>query len=199
MFSFWRHSMTYLDQTSLLLTLFGYHCIESVDLTTLDQPDTYAGLCGSDGEHYMGHRLSNLRMKNPTGIQAVSDCHVYFASSAHSAVYDIDTATDTVVTLSSGIPGPQMITHAPWLNALIVTKEHGLISVSLTDGSTLDISGNPLSGSELVSADRAGFYYPIAAINVSGEAIVVSDQGNNRLVMQRIWSIGLLILSDPDR
>ena len=174
--------MTYLDQTTLLLTLFDDHCIESVDLTALDQPDTYAGQCGSDGEHYMGHRLTNLRMKNPTGIQAVSSSHVYFASHAHNAIYDIDTATDTVITLTSGVPKPQMMTYLPSLDVLIVARKDPLVMVSLTRGTMSGLSGHPLSDSELVSANRAGFTTLIDVAVVSTDAIVVSDHDNHRSV-----------------
>ena len=178
-----RYSVTYLDDSTLLLTLFDEHCIQSVNLSSLDQPDTYGGLCGSRGASYSGHRINDLRMLNPTGIEAVESGHVYFASWAHSAVYDIEVATDTVTMLSDVLPRARMMTYMSRYNRLVVAVDHGIMYIDFNTLQTTWLAGDSSAGSSVRDSWTASFSGPMGIALVSDVAIAVADHGNHRFVV----------------
>ena len=176
----YRYSMTYLDDDTLLFTLFYGACIESVDLSVLSQPTTYAGQCGSQGSKYEGHRIHEVRMHHPTGILSLRENLVYFSTWAHSSVHVIESLTDQVSTLSTGIPRARMLTYDPYHHALLVAVDFGIMRVDPSDGSAVWLSGSTNSGSELSDFHNARFLFPVDTVVVSDTAIITSDHLNNR-------------------
>ena len=168
--------MTYLDDDTLLFTVPDRHCIESVDLSVMSQPIMYAGQCGTRGSTYNGHRIYDTRMFHPTGILSLGEHLIYFTTI--DRMYMINDFTDQVSLLSTGLPGARMLTYDPYLNALLVGVNHGIMRVDISDGSTVWLSGSAQSGTELNDFNNAGFVSPIGTVVVSETAIITSDFNN---------------------
>ena len=172
--------MTYLDDDTLLFTVTDRDCVESVDLSALSQPITYAGQCGSKGSNYEGHRIHDARITRPRGILSPGENLIYFTTSAHSSVGIINSHTDQVTILSTGLPRARMLTYDPHHNALLVGVNHGIMRVNISDGNATWLSGSPQEGSGLNDSNNAQFIYPVDTVVVSDTAIIVSDRDNNR-------------------
>ena len=173
-----RYSMTYLDDETLLLTVYSNHCIESVDLSVLSQPITYAGLCGSVEVKHEGHRLHDARMYRPAGILSLGENLIYFTTFEQNYVYMINDLTDQVSILSRGIPHAKMLTYDPHHNALLLPVEHGIMRVNISDGSAVWLSGSTRSGARLNNFHNVGFLSPFDTVVLSDTTIIISDNRN---------------------
>ena len=170
--------MTYLDDNTLLFTVYSNHCIESVDLSALSQPIMYAGPSGSPGINYKDHHIHDARITHPTGILSLGGNIIYFTTFGQNRVYMINSLTDQVSTLSTGLPCARMLTYDPHHNALLVGVNYGIMRVDISDGSVVWFSGSQHNGSELNDFHSAGFLSPVGTVVVSDTAIITSDNLN---------------------
>lgn len=175
--------MVYINDTTLLATWEYEHCIQFLDLISLDQPEEYAGRCGQWGLLFEGY-CTEIRTIHPRGMARINSTHTFYTSGTQEGLFAINMISDYCSVVMQHLPAPLSLSYNVVQNTLVAAVGNELIGVDFVNLMYNRMAGDPDPGSSLGDPSTTRFNRLMDVKHLSNDVLVTVDQVNGRYSFQ---------------